>query len=47
MTRGDILLHVANHGTYHRGWVADMFFQVPAKNPSTDIPDFVAATGVR
>jgi uncharacterized damage-inducible protein DinB len=45
MTRGDMLLHVVNHGTYHRGWVADMFFQVPAKNPSTDIPDFVAATG--
>jgi uncharacterized damage-inducible protein DinB len=43
MTRGDILLHVANHGTYHRGWVADMFFQVPAKNPSTDLPDYVAA----
>ena len=47
MTRADMLLHVVNHGTYHRGWVADMFFQVPAKNPSTDIPDFVAATGVR
>ena len=47
MTRADILSHVVNHGTYHRGWVADLFFQVPAKNPSTDIPDFVAATGVR
>ena len=47
MTRGDILLHIANHGTYHRGWVADMFFQVPAKNPSTDLPDFVAATGYK
>jgi uncharacterized damage-inducible protein DinB len=45
MTRGDMLLHVVNHGTYHRGWVADMFFQVPAKNPSTDLPDFAAATG--
>ena len=43
MTRGDMLLHVVNHGTYHRGWVADMFFQVPAKNPSTDWPDYVAA----
>ena len=47
MTRADMMSHVVNHGTYHRGWVADMFFQVPAKNPSTDLPDFVAATGVR
>src|SRR5258708_29271879 len=23
MTRGDMLLHVAHHATYHRGWVAD------------------------
>ena len=45
MTRGDMLLHIVNHGSYHRGWVADMFFQVPAKNPSTDLPDFVADVG--
>jgi len=45
MTRAEMLLHVVNHGTYHRGWVADMFFQVPAKNPSTDLPDFAAAVG--
>lgn len=47
MTRADMLTHVVNHGSYHRGWVAEMFFEVPAKNPSTDIPDFVAATGAR
>jgi len=38
MTRGDMLLHVVNHATYHRGWVAEMFFQVPAKIPATDLP---------
>ena len=38
MTRGDILLHVVNHGSYHRGWVAEMFFDVPAPNPATDLP---------
>ena len=27
MTRRDILLHVANHGTYHRGNVAAMMYQ--------------------
>lgn len=41
MTRGDILLHVINHATYHRGWVAEMFFQVPAPNPTTDLPVYL------
>jgi uncharacterized damage-inducible protein DinB len=41
MTRGEILLHVVNHATYHRGWVAEMFFAVPAKNPTTDLPVFL------
>lgn len=41
MTRGAILLHVVNHATYHRGWIADMFFHVPARNPSTDLPVFL------
>jgi uncharacterized damage-inducible protein DinB len=41
MTRGDILLHVVNHATYHRGWVAEMFFQVPARNPTTDLPVYL------
>ena len=37
MTRGAILLHVVDHATYHRGWVAEMFFEVPAKGPTTDL----------
>jgi uncharacterized damage-inducible protein DinB len=41
MTRGEILLHVVNHATYHRGWVAEMFFQVPARNPATDLPVYL------
>jgi uncharacterized damage-inducible protein DinB len=41
MTRGEILLHVVNHSTYHRGWVCDLFFQVPARPPETDLPVFV------
>ena len=41
MTRGEILLHVVNHGSYHRGWVAEMFFDVPAANPATDLPVFL------
>ena len=41
MTRGDMLLHVVNHTTYHRGFVADLFYQVPAKPPTTDLPVFL------
>ena len=43
MTRGEILYHVVNHSTYHRGWVCDLFFQVPARPPETDMPVFVRA----
>jgi uncharacterized damage-inducible protein DinB len=45
MSRGAILLHVVNHATYHRGWIAEMFFAVPAKNPTTDLPVFLTKTG--
>jgi uncharacterized damage-inducible protein DinB len=45
MTRSDILLHVVNHATYHRGWVAEMFFQVPARNPATDLPVYLRSLG--
>ena len=41
MTRGEILLHVVNHTSYHRGFVADLFYQVPAKPPTTDLPVFL------
>lgn len=41
MARGDMLLHIVNHKTYHRGFVADMFYQVPARPPVTDLPVFL------
>lgn len=41
MTRGEILFHVVNHTTYHRGFIADQFYQVPAKPPATDLPVFL------
>ena len=41
MTRGEILLHVVNHTSYHRGFVADLLFQVPARAPTTDLPVFL------
>jgi uncharacterized damage-inducible protein DinB len=37
MTREEMLLHVVNHTTYHRGFAADLFYQVPAQPPITDL----------
>lgn len=45
MTRSDILQHVVAHSTYHRGWIAEMFFQVPARNPTTDLPVYLRSLG--
>lgn len=41
MTRAEILLHVVNHTTYHRGHVAGMLYQAGAKPPTTDLPVFL------
>ena len=41
MTHGEILLHVINHTSYHRGYIAEMFYQVPARPPTTDLPVFL------
>ena len=41
MTRGDMLLHVVNHKTYHRGYVADMFYQTSSRPPTMDLPVFL------
>lgn len=41
LTRGQILLHIVNHTTYHRGFAADLFYQVPAKPPTTDLTVFL------
>jgi len=45
MRRGDVLLHVVNHTSYHRGWVADMFYQVPLTPPFTDLPVYLRESG--
>lgn len=44
MTRGEILLHIVNHTSYHRGFVADLFFQVPARPPTMDLPVYLRET---
>lgn len=42
MTRGEILLHVVMHDNYHRGYVADMIYEVPGCRPPTmDLPVYM------
>lgn len=41
MSRGDILLHVVNHGTYHRGHIAGMMHKHGVMAPTTDFPVFL------
>ncbi len=41
MSRAEILVHLVNHTTYHRGNVASAIYQVPAKPPTTDLPVFL------
>jgi uncharacterized damage-inducible protein DinB len=41
MTCGEMVLHVVNHGTYHRGFVADMMYQAGVRPEATDLPVFL------
>ena len=41
MTCAEIAMHLANHTTYHRGYIADMLYQVPANPPTTDLTVFI------
>lgn len=45
LTRAQILLHVANHGTYHRGHVAAMLYAAGVSPPTTDLPVFLHRSG--
>ncbi len=41
MTRGGMFLHIVNHKTYHRGWIAEMFFDSGINPPETDLCVFL------
>jgi uncharacterized damage-inducible protein DinB len=41
MTKQEILLHVVNHTTYHRGMIANLFTQIGSKAPATDLNVFL------
>ena len=37
MTHGEILQHLVNHTSYHRGFVAQMMYDIPVRPPTTDL----------
>jgi len=39
---GDVLVHLVNHGTYHRGQLTTMIRQVGGTPPGTDFSSFAA-----
>lgn len=41
ISRGAIIMQMVNHATCHCGWIAEMFFEVPAGNATTDFPVFL------
>ncbi|MEM9233089.1 MAG: DinB family protein [Pseudomonadota bacterium] len=41
MRIAQILVHVVNHNTYHRGHMADMFYHLGISPPVTDYPVFL------
>ena len=41
MARADMLLHIVNHKTFHRGYVADTLYQAGSRPPVMDLPVFL------
>ena len=41
MKRGEMFLHLVTHGSYHRGWVAEMFFETGGRPPQPDLSVFL------
>ncbi len=37
LSRGEILMHLVNHHSYHRGFVAEMFYSAKHRPPTTDL----------
>jgi uncharacterized damage-inducible protein DinB len=41
MTCEQIILHLVNHATYHRGFVGDMMYQARVTPPANDLTVFL------
>lgn len=37
----EIIFHIVNHGTYHRGFVSDMMYQIPSIPPQNDYTIYI------
>ena len=46
LSRNDILLHVVNHTTYHRGQAAGILYYLGVLPPTTDLPVFLRQQSV-
>ena len=44
MSAGAMLMHVVNHASYHRGWIIQIYFGIPAMPPMTDLPIYLRET---
>jgi uncharacterized damage-inducible protein DinB len=41
LSRGEILLHIVNHTSYHRGFVGEMIFNLKIRAPAADLTVFL------
>lgn len=41
MTRGDIVLHLANHATYHRGFISNLLYPILPNGAANDLTVFL------
>ena len=41
MSRFEMLLHLANHATYRRGFISDMLYQIPHQAGANDFTVFL------
>ncbi len=44
MSREDVLIHVTNHGTYHRGNITGMMYECSVQPPTTDYTVFLTSS---
>ncbi len=41
MTKLEIIMHIVNHTSYHRGFVDELVMEIPAEAPATDFPVYL------